>query len=324
MDIHRLKHRADEVMMSASYSPSRLVLIHTAVLLAVSLLLMALSEALSAMLVAEGGLSGMGTQAMLDTAQVVLQLISFAVTPFWTAGLARAVLQLVRGEAAGPDTLPEGFRRWKKVLSSTLLVGLRYLGVGFLAGYLAMQVFVLTPMALPLYEAMIKVNADPSLDMAVLLSDSVQSLRMGYLAVFAVVFAVLALPTYYRYCMVPYLVMDGEGMGGFRAMLTSRWMTQRRRMALFRVDLNFWWFYLAEAAISALCFGYLLPGLPMSEDVAYWVFQIAAMLGQLALYYFAKPKLELIHGQCYELLRQPEAQIAPPKKKTAKSHPWAE
>ena len=322
MDIRKLKQNAGESLADASYSPNRLILIHTAAMLALSLVLMALNQVLSNAMGSAGGLSGMGTQAMLSTAQVVLQLVSIAVTPFWSAGLVRAALGYARRQEVSPETLLEGFRRWKPVLSSALLMGIHYLAIGFVAMYLSVQLFMFTPFAAPMYEAAIALNADPSADIVALLGDSLTGMTVAYMGFFLVVYGLLALPIFYRYRMVNYLIVDGEGMGGLQAMLTSRIMMRRKRIKLFKLDLSFWWFYLLEFGISALCFGYLIPGLPMSEDAAYWVCQIIAMGGQLALYYFAKPKLEVTYAHCYEALLAPEPEVVDPVPKAPQKHPW--
>lgn len=328
MDIRRLKENADGTLAAAAYSPTRLVLIHTAAMLGLTLVLMAVNQLLSNSMGSAGGLSGMGTQSVLATAQVVLQLISMAVTPFWSAGLVNAAMGYVRRENVEPASLLEGFRRWKHILSSSLLIGMRYLGVAFIAVYLSSQLFVFTPFAVPLYEAALKMNGDPtSADLTLLLGDSLETMTAAYMVIFLIVFVVLSLPTYYRYRMVPYLIMDGEGMGGYRVMLTSRFLSRRHRMELFKVDLSFWWFYLGEIAISVLCVGYVILDafgvkLPMSEDGAYWVFQLAAMACQLVLYCVAKPKMEVTFAHCYEALRNPEPEVIEAAPQIPKKHPW--
>ena len=322
MDIRKLKQDAEQTLSSASYSPNRLVLIHTAAALVLSLALMAISQILSGSMGSAGGLSGMGTQTILATAQVMLQLVSVAVTPFWTAGIVSAAVGYVRRQEVSAGSLLEGFRRWKPVLSSGLLMGVHYLAIGFLAMYLSTQLFMYTPFAVPLYEAAMELNANPNADLTALLGTSMESLSMIYMVFFLIVYALLALPVVYRYRMVNYLIVDGQGMGGFRAMMTSRFMMRRNRIKLFKVDLSFWWFYLLEIGISGLCLGYLIPGLPMSEDAAYWVFQLAAMGGQLVLYYFAKPKLAVTYAHCYEALLNPEPEVVNEAAQPPKKHPW--
>ena len=322
MDIRKLRQETDGTLAAASYSPNKLTLIHTAAALGLSLVLMALNQVLSNSMVGAGGLSGMGTQTILATAQAVLQVISIIVTPFWAAGMVRAAMGFVRRQEVSPGTLLEGFRRWKSVLSANLLMGLHYLGIGFIAMYLGLQLFLFTPFAMPLYEAAMKMNGDPTADITALLGDSIGELSVALWIIYLIVFILVAAPTFYRYRMVNYLIMDGEGMGGFRAMVASRVLMRRNRLKLFKVDLSFWWFYLTEIGISALCFGYQLLHLPLSEDVAYWTFQIIAMVGQLALYYFAKPRLEITYAHCYEALLHPEPEVIDEATQVPKKHPW--
>lgn len=322
MDIRRLKQDAQGTLSAASYSPNRLTLIHTAAALALSLVLMAANQLLSNSMSSAGGLSGMGTQTLLTTAQMVLQLVSITVTPFWAAGMVSAALGYVRRQEVAPGTLLEGFRRWKPILSSNLLMGFHYLGIGFIAMYLGLQLFLFTPFAQPLLEASMALSADPNADVMALLDTSIDELSAALMVIFLIVYALLALPVFYRYRMVNYLIMDSQEIGGFRAMLASRVLMRRNRFKLFKLDLSFWWFYLLEIGISALCFGYLLPNLPMSEDMSYWVFQLIAMGCQLVLYYCAKPKLEITYAHCYEALLKPEPQAMDTTPQQPKPHPW--
>lgn len=323
MDIPELKRSADRALGNADYSPRRLVLIHTGAALAVSLVLSLISYYVGSLSTA-GGLSGMGTQSALTTAQVVLQAVWQVASPFWQAGLVFAALCYARNRQVAPGSLLQGFRRFKPMLSSYLLRGVQYLGIGFVSIYLSSMVYMLMPFASPVYEAAMQVTEDPSLDVYVLLGDSMMGVVLGYMAVFLVVFGVLALPVYYRYRMVNYIIMDQPGVGGMQAMFQSRAMT-RRRMELFKVDLSFWWFYVLEALLTVLCYGDMIlealgVALPVSDGVAYWGFQLLAMAGQLGLYCWAKPKLEVTYACCYEELSQsPEPA---PQPKAPKTNPW--
>lgn len=327
MDIRSLKRSASDTLQSPGCTLKRLVLIHSAISAAIALLLLLADQLLSNAMASAGGLSGMGTHAVLSTTQSVLKLGQLAIMPFWRAGLIFAALSCIRSQAPATGDLLQGFRRWKPMLSSTLMLGLRYLGVGFVSVYLSTQIFMFTPMATPVYEAAIKASNDPSVDMDALVSSSMQSSTAVLLVLFLVVFALLALPVYYRYRMTTYLIMDKEDMGGMRAMLTSRLMTHRRRMELFKLDLSFWWFYVLELVLTAIGFGDLLLALagvelPFSADAAFWVFQCLALAAQVGLYYLARPKLEAAYAHCYELFLTMEPPAPKPAPKPPKNTPW--
>lgn len=325
MDIRALKNEADGVLHDAAYQPRRLVLIHTGIALGVSLLLALISYILDHSVSGDGGLSGLDTQAALATAQVVLQLASIVVMPFWQAGLLFAMLGYARNRAVDPQNLTEGFRRFVPILTSSLMMGAQYVVRGIASVYLSSILVAFTPFAAPVYELSVLLEKDPNLDITAVHVDGMVGFYAAVVVIFLLVFAVLALPVYYRYRMVNYIIMDDQKAGGLKAMLMSRIMMHRRRMKLFKLDLSFWWFYALELLLSAISLGsVLLPlagvVLPFSEDAGYWIFQLLYVAGQLGLYYAARPKLEMTYALCYEQFRQSAEPPAPPR--PPQVHPW--
>lgn len=323
MDIRALKYEADQSLQQAAYSPRRLVLIHTAVALGVSVLLALISFLLDSGVSSGGGLSGMDAQAALETAQVVLQLISLVALPFWQAGLIFTAVRMARRQSVAPRDLAEGFRRFKPLLSSGLMMGLQYAARGFVSVYLSSMLVMMTPFASPYYQLAAMLEKNPELDITTLNLDGMMVFAVAYLAIFVLVYAVMTLPVFYRYRMVHYVIMDRAEIGGVKAMFLSQMMMRGRRMKLFKLDLSFWWFYALELLLSLVSLGgLLLPllgiGLPVSDDALYWIFQLLAVAGQFGLYYLARPKLEVTYAQCYEAFLQPEE----PKPQIPQSHPW--
>lgn len=325
MDIRALKNEADDVLRDVAYPPRRLVLIHTGIAMGLSLLLALFSYLLANNNSANNGLSGLGTQAFLDTAQVVLQLASSVVMPFWQAGLLFAMLGFVRSRPVEPRNLAEGFHRFVPILTSSLMMGLQYMTRGIVGVYLSSMLIKMTPFVEPLYKLAEMLEKDPDLDIMAVHVDGMEEFYAALTVIFLLVFAALALPIFYRYRMVNYIIMDDQKVGGMKAMFLSRAMMHRRRMKLFKLDLSFWWFYGAEILLSVLSLGsVLLPllgvTLPFSEDAAYWIFQLLCIAGQLGLYYLARPKLEVTYALCYEDFRQNPEPIAPPR--PPQVHPW--
>ena len=323
MDIPKIKLEAGEALARASYPPRRLMAIHAGAALGLSLILTAVSYFLSNHTGGSGGIGGLGAQAALSTVQTVLQLAGTVVMPFWSAGLVFCALSYARGHRAEPISLLEGFRRFRPILSSVLMMGLRYLGVGFLSVYLSSSLLMVTPAALPVMNASQQLLEDPSADPYALLGDALPIVMLWYLGIFLIVFAVLALPLFYRWRLVNYLIMDDPKTGGLQAMVMSRGMMTRRRMELFRLDLSFWWFYVLEFLAVGLAYGDVLLAavgvtLPLPDGAAFWCFALLSLACQFGLYVWAKPKLAVTYAFAYEALRQP------PEPKTQKpvSHPW--
>lgn len=327
MDIRTLKDDAERTLQNAAYPPRRLVLIHTGIMLGVSLVLALISYFLDHGVTTSGGLSGMDAQAALTTAQIVLQLVNTVAMPFWQAGLLFCFLQFVRHRSCEPKDLAEGFRRFKPLLSSGLMIGLQYLGRGFVSMYLSSMLVMLTPFAAAYYKLAGMLTENPELDITTLDMPGMVGFFVAYLVIFLLVYGALVLPVFYRYRMVNYIIMDDAKIGGIGAMFISRAMMRGRRMKLFRLDLSFWWFYGAEILMSVVAFGDLLLAalgltLPLTDGVSYWLFQMLAVAGQLGLYYLARPKLEATYALCYESFRQSPEPVPQPKPQPPREHPW--
>lgn len=326
MDIPKIKYETGEALERAEYPPRRLLTIHAGVAIGLSLLLSVISYFLSNHSGGTGGIGGLGAQAALSTAQTVLQLASTLVLPFWSAGLIFCGLSYARQRSVQPLSLAEGFRRWKPILSSMLMIGLRYLGLGFISGYLSSTLVMFTPASVPLLRASEQLLTDPSADPFTLLGDALPTVALWYMSIFLIVFAVFALPVFYRYRLVHYIIMDDTKVGGLQAMLISRLLMNRRRMELFKLDLRFWWFYALQVLAIGISYGdFVLPALgislPVSGEAAFWVFGLLSMACQFGLCVWAKPRLTVTYALAYEAFRQPP-EPKPQPDRPPKTHPW--
>ena len=324
MDIRSLKHEAQVMADNAKEPPRKIVFLHTVIALGASAVLGLISLLLELYGPKGSGLSGLGTRAVLSTAQVVLQLSSTVLMPFWSAGLIFAMLGYARGDSIAPRDLVAGFRRFRPVLSSGLMMGLQYLSRGMISAYLSGILVMVTPFAKPAYELVLLLQENPDLDLMAANVEGLPGFYAATMIIFLLVFTLWTLPVFYRYRMVNYRIMDEGNVGGLKALLQSRMMMHQRRWKLFRLDLSFWWFYGLELLLSVLPLGAALMdvvgiGLPIPSNVAGWLLQLLAAAGRLALYTFAGPKLELTYALCYrQFLLGPE----PPKPKKPVVHPW--
>lgn len=324
MGILSLKQEASSILCCGQKPPRTIFFLHAAIAIGLSLVLALISEVLDRSISTGGGLSGMSTQAALSTAQVVLQLISTVAMPFWSAGLIHAALRYAKGNPVGVSDLMQGFRRFAPILTSGVMMGLQYLGRGFVSVYVSSVLVMLTPFSAPAVQLAQMITENPQLDPMTVHVDGIGGFYAASLVIFLLVFGLLALPIWYRYRMVSFIIMDNEKIGGLKAMLQSRMMMHRRGWKLFRLDLSFWWFYALELAVTALSMGSLLAPLlglsfPFSDDAAYWLCQLAAAAGHVALYALAGPKVKVTYALCYQqFLQQPE----PPKPRPPKDHPW--
>ena len=308
MNISDLHRQAEARLEKAAYSPRRLVLIHTAVSLGASLLLALFNLLLSSMIESTGGLSGLGTRSMLQTAQAVVELAVTILLPFWNISLVRASLLWARGESAEPSTLLEGFRLFRPVLRVKILTG-----VVFMAIYISIgtMLFMFTPFAGPLMEVLDPiVQQAGTLSPEALLSDEaiaqIGSAAVPLMIFLGVLFAAVAIPVWYRIRFADFGVMDG---GRARAsMLESVRITKKKSLQIFKIDLSFWWFYLLQALSVVLCYGdsilvALGVTLPMSAEVAYVLFFALGIVCQGVLLWQFEPKVSATYALAYEKLK---------------------
>ena len=301
----------------------RLALIHTAIALGISLVATLLSFYLNNQIGNTGGLSGLGTRSILQTAQTVLQYVINVAMPFWELGFLFAALQMERGQNADIPSLLEGFRRFGPALRLYLSRSLLFIGVGVACAYACGFIYVMTPMAAPLMEKMTLMaenGADITQMQEMVLNISMEELLgyfWPYLLMTGVLFAVLAVLLIYKYRVANFLVMD-KGLGGLRAMVGSSRITKGRRKQLFKLDLSFWWFYLLVAFTTFvmnadMLLQYLGVALPVSGDALWLLCYVAGLLLRLVVYWQFFGYVQTTYAVAYDtLLQMPVEAPKPP------------
>ncbi len=280
----------------------RLSLISSALLVLIPLLANALTLLLDGPISQTGGLSGMGTRNILETAQQLLVLVPSLLLPFWEIGFIFAVLGCFRGHDPRPRSLTEGFSRFGAVLRLYLLM---FAGIYVLS----MAVVTLTsPLCTGLIRLLMPLMQAQSQEQ---LDSLMAQLQPGelLLAAWPMVLVMLGALLYFAYRLrfAQYLIMDNAYPRAMSALVGSFRLTRRNLGALLRLDLSFWWYYALSALLAVL--GYLdvlLPALgiqlPLSSTVAYFLFFGLYGLGTLALHYFLRPQVALTYAAAYEAL----------------------
>ena len=316
MNLSQIRQEADLRLREDGGSFSRLVLIHTAVTAGVSVLLMLVTW-LSQYIAPEGGLSNMDTQTLLSTGQTLLQLLSLIAIPFWDAGLIYCALRLVRGTSSTTGTLAEGFRRWGGIASSLGIRGLIYFITAMACSFASSMLISVLPLPSSVIEELTAFMEAPTLP----LSSGVRTFLVVYFITYLASLSVLLIPKLYLHRQVMYRIMDDTPCSGFEAVLHSRVLMKGHRRKLLLLDLNFWWFYLLELGISFLSMSDLIfPELTKAIPYADWIFPIAALLAQLALYWLAKPKLAVSYALFYQCVS--DHSLKEPEPPQPKRMPW--
>lgn len=324
MDPRNIKQYASDVLSDASYDPKKLALMHTGVVVLFSLITALLSHVLQLFANTAGGLSGIAFRSAIESAQVVLSLAGTLVLPFWQVGFLYAALRFSRKQSVGPRSLLEGFRRFGPVLRLNLLLLAVAMGVMMVCTYITNILFMFSPFSNGLQEAMESMLA--SADVTALTDEMLLQLlpHAGWFFVICLaVLAVVGLPMYYRYRMSEFALMNGAP-GALAAMRESTFISFRRRMAMFKFDLTFWWYYLLQLLISAVAYGDVLLkamgiSLPISDTALYWVlFGLYAILTLLFAWKYSA-FYQTAYARYYQLLREnplhPPIPNTPPQSK---------
>lgn len=308
-DRRELKQKAAAALVAAPGNYKHLISIHIGVTLAVSFVLSVLQFVLEEMIGSTGGLGGVGTRALLETAQSALQLIQTVALPFWQFGWLCTVMAVTRQENTSFDTLLTGFRRFGPYLRLMLLQLAIYFALGMAGSYIATAIFMLTPWAAPMMDLYTQLATEN------LTTDALYAAMEGIMAdsllplmlIFAGVFFLLAAPTFYRLRFAPYCLADDPEGKAFAAAKKSLAITRRNAFAIFRLDLSFWWFYALELLITVIAYLDLLldaagTPLPGPSWLGYFGTLAVYAVVQWLLYRWRKPYLDATYVKAYESL----------------------
>lgn len=308
LDRKQVKIQAKEALENVSYSPRKLVLIHSGVALAATLLTALLTFLLSHGIGNTGGLSGIGTRTLLETAQSTLSLGVSLLLPFWEAGMVFAAILWAKREAVAPQSLLQGFRRFGPVLRLLLVRMLLYFGVSMVCMNASVIIGSFFPLPAEFEQLAMELAQSSTLDpQAILEKIPMDVLLRGSLPILIVFFAtyiVGIILVSYHLRLADYMVLDDPQMGAFAAVRESFRRMRGNCLELFKLDLSFWWFFLLQALAAVLANAdMLLPvigiSLPISSDIAFFVCALVSSAAQLAIYCWARHKIECTYACAY-------------------------
>ena len=289
----------------------KIVLYYSLITVAVSAAATALSYVLSQQIARTGGLGSMGVRSALTTAQTLLPIVQAVFLMCLTLGYLATMLRIARGQYASPNGMRLGFDRFWVLLRCTLLKGLIFGGVAMASMYVAIAIYMMTPLSNSVVDILMPLvkNAGTS---GILLDDAtyaqLMDATMPAMGIFGVLFLVLAAPVFYRYRMADYLIIDRPATGALAALRDSRMMTKGNRWNLFRLDLSMWWYYAAVLVSTAIGYGdQFLPALGItlsfSDTVSYFLFLGAYLAATFAVYYFLRNRVEVTYALAYDSIR---------------------
>lgn len=308
-------------------NPKGMILFHTGIVLLLAAVITLVDFLLERAISNTAGLGGMAMRSVLSTAQSILRIVQIVALPFWQIGYTFYTLQVAQNKHADFSTFLEGFRRFGVVLRLNLFTGAIYMLVTLLCTYVSTFLFLMSPWGSALLEPLYQFSSGEAIDpemLDALISNISTEATVPVLCIFVPCFLILCAPFFYRYRMAAFWLMDHPQNGALAAMHTSRKLMQGKRKALFCMDLKFWWFYLLDLLVTAICYGDLLlstlgVALPISADASYFLFFGIYLVCQLILYYCVRNEVGVTYAHLYLKLTetQPEEQPQAPAKQ-----PW--
>ena len=303
-------------------APQKIILVYALVCCGLSLLSTVIAVLLGDKIAGTGGLGNIGLRSVLSTGQSVLPLITTIVTACLNFGYHTAVLSIIRGYDASPATLSLGFRRFGVIFRTMLLQGLVYFSACLMTIYLSSTIFVATALGEE-FTALMEpyLSSMTVLDTGIILSEEMMAPLMQAMIPMFYIMGALGLlflvPLCYRFRMVNFALADDPDRGAIHALLKSRHLMRRNCIALFRLDLSMWWFYLGQVFISLVCYGdVLLPmvgvSFPWNDTVSYYLFFLLSALMEVALYYFTMNHVYTVYAVAYDALQEEQPQFNMP------------
>ena len=292
--------------LARAEKPGRIILIHTAVTLLLSLLLSIADHLLNRQIGATGGLGGMGTRSILTTVQSMLRLAQVVLLPFWQVGYTYYVLKVSQAQPAGTSDLYEGFRRFGPVLRLKAFMVILMIPLSIVSAYAGIILFLATPWAAPMMQAMNTLITD-TVDEETMIN-ALMPLVLDQIVpisiLFGLCFLVGAFFLFFRFRFAELWLMDHPQGGALAALVNSHKLMKGNWKAMLRVDLGFWWFYLLELLVTALAFGDIalgMMGIEMTTDAfgSYLIFFGLYLCGQLALYWWKRNYVSATYAQAY-------------------------
>lgn len=300
-----------------SPSQQKIVVIYAALALGMAALVTVASYVLGLQMDNYGGLSNLGKRSMLSSVQSMLPFARSVLTMCLDVGYLAAMLRIARGMYTSPQTLRLGFDRFWLLMRCAIFKGMIVAAVVFSCLYFGVMIYMLTPFSDAAVEIVAPLLSQTSvLDASIVIDDATYAALMEAMipafAICGVLMLVLGVPVLYNYRMVNYIIIDKPAIGAMMALRESKKMMRGNRLALLKLDLSLWVYYVVSAVTMVICYGdLLLPmlgvQLPISEDAAYFVFYGLYLVAGFAVHYFLRNRTEVCYALAYDAVK-PEKQ----------------
>lgn len=298
--------------LESGKDPKKVVLVYSAIVALSALAVNVVQFILDSQISKTGGLQNIGTRSALSTLSSVLPLVQTLVLMCLGLGYTAAVLRLVRRQYASEKTLKAGFERFWLLLRTRLLQALIYGGIAFLLSYVAMAIFMLSPLSSRLSSLALSLSAAGTLTPEALLNNdallaSAYEALMPMMVIYCILLVIVIWAISYRFRLVDYLLIDQPQLGALSALRTSRQKMKGHIKELFKLDISFWWYYLLRALSAGLIYldmvlAILGVQLPLSPTASFFGVILAYLGSDFALNYFFLNRVEMAYALFYDIL----------------------
>jgi uncharacterized membrane protein len=284
----------------------QLSLISVAAVIAANILLLLLQVLINHLMADAVGLSAMGKRTGLMTVQSVLQFAVSLALPFWTYGFHRVAMEIARKGDPTYHTLFAGFRRFGPLLRLMLLETIIATGLVLLGSWISTMLYMMTPFAAQVIEKITPALAeaenltDPAAVAALMepvMQEMIKDLWPMYLLI-VIVLGALLIPWLYKLRLAPYHILDGQN-SALVAMSLSKYEMHGNRFAMFRLDLQWWWYYGLLVLSAAPLYIYSYMG---GSTGAMWAMTLLSYGLQFLVQWQLLPRLQTSYALAYDAL----------------------
>lgn len=298
--------------LESGKDPQRVALVYAAIVAGSSLLVNGVKFLLQNGISQTGGIQNIGTRSMLSTLDTVLPLVQMLVLMCLGLGYTAAMLRLARRQYASEKAMKAGFERFWVLLRTRLLLVLIYFAIAFGLSYVALAIFMLTPLSSRLTDLVLPLTVAGTFTPEALLSDdallfSVYEALMPMMLIYFLLLVPAIWAVSYRYRLVDYFLIDRPQLGAFGVLRESRQKMKGSIKSMFKLDLSYWWYYLLRAVSASLVYADVFLAvlgiqLPLSGTVQYFAALILYLGSDFALNYFLLNRVETTYALFYDTL----------------------
>ncbi len=308
-DIPQLFSIGRQRLDAGAERPRKLLNLYLLVFAAVSVGVTLINYGLTSAVDGFSGLSNVGARSTLGALQSLLSLLSTLLPPVWYYCFCAASLQTYRGQDIQPKSMVSGFRQWKRLLMAGLMFLLPVLGCSYLMTMMVTTCVVFATSARMDPAALEAFLEAPT---AAAQSAAIQAF-LPLILVCSLLFALIALYFLFRYRMAFFLMTDYPQIPGSQILRCASRMMRGHMGQFLRLDLQFWWYYLAQVLISLVPFAGLIAQLagvplPMDPNLLILLSGILHTLLISTLNYFFKNQMLYTYAAAYDRILQEESQ----------------